>query len=47
MPDWPKDINDIGDSVARYGRLYTLHSIAVSADESPLKIRLKAKKWFD
>ena len=47
MPDWPKDINDIGDSVARYGRLYTLHSIAVSADESPLKIRLKAKKWFE
>jgi hypothetical protein len=47
MPDWSEDINDIGDSVARYGRLYTLHSIAVSAEESPLKIRLKAKKWFD
>ena len=47
MPDWASDINDIGDSVARYGRLYTLHSIAVCAEESPLKIRLKAKKWFD
>ena len=46
LPDWPNDINDIGDSVARYGRLYTLHSIAVFAEESPLKIRLKAKKWF-
>jgi hypothetical protein len=47
LPDWTDGINDIGDSVARYGRLYTLHSIAVSAEESPLKIRLKAKKWFD
>jgi len=46
LPDWPNDVNDIGDSVARYGRLYTLHSIAVFAEESPLKIRLKAKKWF-
>ena len=46
MPEWTDDINDIGDSVQRYGRLYTLHSIAVSADESPLKIRLRAKKWF-
>jgi hypothetical protein len=47
MPDWAEDINDIGDAVARYGRLYTLHSIATSATDSPLKIRLKAKKWFD
>ena len=47
MPDWADDINDIGDAVARYGRLYTLHSIATSATDSPLKIRLKAKKWFD
>jgi phenylalanyl-tRNA synthetase beta subunit len=46
MPEWAHDINDIGDAVQRYGRLYTLHSIATSADESPLKIRLRAKKWF-
>jgi hypothetical protein len=46
MPEWAQDINDIGDAVQRYGRLYTLHSIAVSAEESPLKIRLRAKKWF-
>jgi len=46
MPDWAEDINDIGDAVQRYGRLYTLHSIAMHADESPLKIRLRAKKWF-
>ena len=46
MPDWNDDINDIGDSVDKYGRLYTLHSIAIHAEDSPLKIRLRAKKWF-
>jgi len=46
MPDWDADINDIGDCVARHGRLYTLYSIASAAESSPLKIRLKAKKWF-
>jgi hypothetical protein len=46
LPEWASDINDIGDAVSKYGRLYTLHSIAVAAEESPLKIRLRAKKWF-
>ena len=46
MPDWDQDINDIGDAVGKYGRLYTLYSIVNVAEESPLKIRLKAKKWF-
>jgi DNA primase len=46
MPDWDEDINDIGDAVNKYGRLYTLYSIVNVAEESPLKIRLKAKKWF-
>ena len=46
MPEWDQDINDIGDCVDKYGRLYTLHSIATAANESPLKIRLRAKKWF-
>jgi hypothetical protein len=47
MPDWPDDIKDIGDCVKRYGRLYTLHSIVTVAEDSPLKIRLRAKKWFN
>ena len=47
MPEWSSDINDIGDAVARYGRLYTLYSIATSATDSALKARLRAKKWFD
>ena len=46
LPDWNKEVNDIGDAVACYGRLYTLYSIASAAETSPLKIRLRAKKWF-
>ena len=46
LPEWPQDVNDIGDAVDKYGRLYTLYSIASAAETSPLKIRLKAKKWF-
>jgi len=46
LPNWPDDINDIGDAVQRYGRLYTLHSIATYANDSPLKIRLSAKRFF-
>ena len=46
MPEWGANINDIGDAVNKYGRLYTLYSIANAAESSPLKIRLRAKKWF-
>ena len=46
LPEWSQDINDVGDAVDRYGRLYTLYSIANAAESSPLKIRLRAKKWF-
>lgn len=46
MPEWSQEINDIGDAVDKYGRLYTLYSIANAAETSPLKIRLRAKKWF-
>lgn len=46
MPDWSQDVNDVGDAVSKYGRLYTLYSIVNAANESPLKIRLRAKKWF-
>jgi len=46
MPEWSQDINDVGEAVSKYGRLYTLYSIVNAANESPLKIRLRAKKWF-
>jgi len=47
MPNWDSNVNDIGDAVAKYGRLYTLYSIVSAAESSPLKIRLGAKKWFE
>lgn len=47
LPDWGKDVNDISDAVAKYGRLYTLHSIVRNKLSSPLKIKLAAKQWFD
>ena len=46
MPDWDDNINDIGEAVNKHGRLYALHKIVSSAETSPLKIRLKEKKWF-
>jgi DNA primase len=46
MPEWDQEINDVGDAVDKYGRLYALYSIAAKAETSPLKIRLRAKKWF-
>ncbi len=46
LPEWNDSINDVGDAVAKYGRLYTLYSIANAAESSPLKIRLRAKKCF-
>ena len=46
LPQWDNDINDVGDAVERYGRIFTLHSIVSSLETSPLKIRLGAKKWF-
>lgn len=46
MPEWDADINDIGDCVQQHGRLYTLYSIVSAAESSPLKIKLRMKKWF-
>jgi hypothetical protein len=46
MPDWKAGIKDVADAVSEYGQLYTLYSIVSSAESSPLKIRLKEKKWF-
>jgi hypothetical protein len=46
MPDWSDDINDIGEAVSKYGRLYTLYSIVNAAEDSSIKNKLKEKKWF-
>jgi DNA primase len=47
MPEWKSGIKDVGDAVLEYGKIYTLYSIISAAESSPLKIRLRAKKWFD
>ena len=47
LPEWTDDINDIGDAVAKYGRLYTLYSIVNAAESNELKIRLRSKKWLN
>lgn len=46
MPDWDKDMKDVSDCVAKHGRIYALYSVVSASERSPLKIRLKAKKWF-
>jgi len=46
MPEWDADCKDISDCVDRHGRLYTLYSVVSAAESSPLKIKLRMKKWF-
>jgi DNA primase len=46
MPNWPNGINDVGDAVQKYGRLYALHSIVGATETSSIKIKLRKKKWF-
>ena len=47
LPEWSQEIIDVGDAVSKYGRLYELHSIVSASEDSALKIRLRAKKWFN
>ena len=35
MSPWPTVMDDVGDAVDKYGRLYTLYSIASAAESSP------------
>jgi hypothetical protein len=46
MPDWSDDIKDINDALRKYGKIYTLWSIANSRESMPLKIQLRMKKWI-
>ena len=46
MPEWSQEIIDVGDAVSKYGRLYVLYSIVSASEDSALKIKLRAKKWF-
>jgi hypothetical protein len=46
MPDWPDDVKDVNDAIIKLGRLATLYKIVQAKEANPLKIQLKAKKWF-
>jgi hypothetical protein len=46
MPEWPDDVKDVNDAIIKLGRLATLYKIAQAKEANPLKIQLKAKKWF-
>ena len=46
MPDWPDGVKDVNDAIIKLGRLATLYKIAHAKEANPLKIQLKAKKWF-
>lgn len=43
FPEW-ENCKDVSDAVAKYGRLYTIHSILQAAEHSPTKIRLLARR---
>ena len=50
MPEWPETntkIKDINDAVKHFGRLATLWMIVQNSESNNLKIKLKAKKYFN
>lgn len=47
MPEWQDGIKDANDAVRNYGELWTAYLIADAIESSELKIKLRAKKWFD
>lgn len=46
MPEWPEGVKDVNDAVCKLGRLATLYLILDAKESYPLKIQLRAKKWF-
>ena len=47
MPNWPDGVKDVNDAVVKLGRVTTLWLITQAKESSPLKIRLRAKSWFN
>lgn len=46
MPEWPENVKDINDACKKFGKLSTLWLIINAKENSSLKIKLRAKKWF-
>lgn len=47
MPDWTDGVKDCNDAIRTHGDLWTAFLIMQSVETTELKIRLRAKKWFD
>ena len=47
MPEWTDGVKDANDAVRTYGDIWTAYMIMQATETSELKIKLRAKKWFD
>lgn len=47
MPDWPEGVKDVNDAVCKIGRLAALCLITEAKESNALKVRLRAKTWFN
>lgn len=47
MPDWADGVKDCNDAIRTHGDLWTNYLIMQSVESTELKIKLRAKKWFD
>jgi hypothetical protein len=47
MPNWADGVKDCNDALRQHGELWTARLIMASAETNELKIRLRAKQWFN
>jgi len=47
MPNWPDGVKDVNDAVCKLGRVATLWLIVQTKESNALKVRLRAKSWFN
>ena len=45
IPDWPPEVKDVADAVARWGKAATLASILQAATDNKIKIRISRLKY--
>lgn len=47
MPDWAEGVKDCNDALRKHGEIWTARLIMSAAERNELKIRLRAKHWFN
>jgi hypothetical protein len=47
MPNWADGVKDCNDALRQHGELWTARLIMAAAETNELKIRLRAKQWFN